>query len=318
MALGKKGVFFTFVAVVFLSLLIFSLSVGNNYRLRQRTFALETRIDSMSKFISNIENDMERGIYISGFRALICLEEHVIENGEYLDDLDSSFREMFFNGTVNSTNSSLMINNTFTDWMENIKTEADKIDIILNISVKNISLYHDNPWQARIDVEAETTIHDKKQTSSWTRDKNITAYIDLEGFEDPFYRLGTNGLMENRIERKNHSQLVLGTDISNLLDHCEKGDYIAFSGAPSFLMRLEGNFSESEYGIESLVDIEELELIGLTPKDKSIVDHIYFGAEDPDKYHIQGAPSWFELDNGTNMNGSIHRHEAYEVEDIVG
>ena len=61
MALGKKGVFFTFVAFVFLSLLVFLSSVGNNYDMRERSFVIETRVDTMNRFVVDIDKDIERG-----------------------------------------------------------------------------------------------------------------------------------------------------------------------------------------------------------------------------------------------------------------
>ncbi|MBR9692204.1 hypothetical protein GOV06_05465 [Candidatus Woesearchaeota archaeon] len=315
--LGKKAVFFTFVACIFLSLLVFSSVVGNNYKLRQKSFAIETRIYTMNGFISSLEEDIGRGAYIAGFRSLISLENSVVSTGIYLSNLSSTFEELFFNGTINGTNSSFVWNNTFSDWMEKIKDEAEKVDILLNFTVNDISISQDNPWNVRIDVDIDILMTDRESIVKWNKNKLITSYLELEGFEDPLYMLGTNGVVENKIRRGNFSYFVNGADISNLLNHTYEGYYTAFSGAPSYLMRLEGNFGESEYGIESLVDVAELVGKGVSPKDKSIVDYIYFGTENPVKYHVSGAPSWFKLDNSSNINNSLGHYDLYEVSGLV-
>ena len=317
MALGKKAVFFTFVATVFLALLVFSASVGNNYKLRQISFATETRIYTMNMFVSDVERDIERAAYISGFRSLVALVDHVVSTGEYLSDVDSDFTELFFNGTLNGTNASLLVNNTFTDWMSKIKNEARKIDIIINFSVNNVSLFQDNPWEVGVNVNLRIMLSDKDGVTWWDKEKSAQSYIELEGFEDPLYPLGTNGVVENRIRRKNVSYFVSGTNIDNLLNHTYEGRYVAFTDAPSYLMRLEGDFGSSEYGIESLVDVSELVSKGISPKDKSIVDYIYFGSANPAKNHVSGAPSWFKLDNSSNMDNSQGHFDLYEVNGLV-
>ncbi len=317
MALDKKGVFFTFTAFIFISLLIYSISIGSNYELREKSFAVEIRIDTMNNFISDIEEDMERGAYIAGFRSFIELEEYITSTGEYIIDLESKFNELFINGTINNSNSSILANNTFTDWVRKIEVEAEKIDIVVNFSINSLDLLQDDPWKARIDINITTHLFDKQDSSRWDKEKVFITYVDIDGLGDPIYLLETNGFVENRVRKSNLSYFVNGTDISNLLNHTYEGDYVAFNGAPSYLMRLEGNFSSSEYGIESLVDIDELSSKGVSTKDKSIVDYIYFGISNPAKYSVSGAPSWFKLDNSSNMDGNKTHLDLYEVNDLV-
>lgn len=317
MALGKNAVFFTFVACTFLSLLIFSLSVGNNYELRQRSFVIETRVDTMDSFVSDVENDIERAAYIAGFRSLVGLEDRILSTGEYLSDVEASFNELFFNGTINGTDSSVLENNTFTDWMDKIKVEADKIGIIINFSINSLDISQDNPWEVRADINLEINVSDKENISQWTKEKSIAAYIEIEGFGDPVYCIETNGVAENRIVKSNFTYFVIGADISNLLNHTYSGYYVAFSDAPSYLMRLEGNFGSSEHGIESLVDVDELMSKGISAKNKSIVDYIYFGSQNPAFYYVDGAPGWFKVDNSSNMENNQTHLELYEVESLT-
>ncbi len=155
MALNKQGVFFTFTALIFLSLLIFSSSLLNTYEMREKHFVIETRINTINNFLSDVEQDIQRAAYISGFRALLEITNHLATTGTYLSNVNQSFNELFLNGTLNNTNSSLMANNTFPDWIEKIKNESEKVDILVNFSINTVSISQDNPWSVRVDLNLE-------------------------------------------------------------------------------------------------------------------------------------------------------------------
>ena len=74
--------------------------------------------------------------------------------------------------------------------------------------------------------------------------------------------------------------------IDDLKDFLNSTRYRAYSSAPSFLMRLEGNLSSSSYGIETLVNTNELSFLELTVYDRSSVDYIYFGSQSTTDYKI--------------------------------
>ena len=82
-------------------------------------------------------------------------------------------------------------------------------------------------------------------------------------------------------------------------------------------MRLQGYLISSEYGIESLVDIDEFSTRGAPVKDKTIVDYIYFSTQDPAYHHVIGAPSWLKLDNRSNTYNNQTHHDLYEVNDLI-
>ena len=159
-------------------------------------------------------------------------------------------------------------------------------------------------------------IGDIKGAANFTKSYSIVAHIPIDYFEDPTYRLNTNGLILKPISIQNNTDFTDGSDTTNLEAHNNQTKYVAFSGAPSYLKRLEGDLSANENGIESMVNIDEFILQGLDVDDKSIVDYVYFGASNPTKYHVQGLDSWFKIDNETADNTS--HLELYEVEGIIG
>ena len=66
-------------------------------------------------------------------------------------------------------------------------------------------------------------------------------------------------------------------DTSILEEHLLESYYINHTDAPSFLMRFKGDFSASPFGIESMVNVEELFEQGLFKKNRSVIDYLYFG-----------------------------------------
>jgi len=122
--------------------------------------------------------------------------------------------------------------------------------------------------------------------------------IPVEGFEDPFYTINSNA----RVSRKIYSTIyegnyVSGGDYSNLIEHVNKGYYSANTDAPSFLKKLEGDFSADENGIESFVILPEFSAQGLSVKDKTCIDYIYFSSNTPVSYSYSSVANWFKIDN---------------------
>jgi len=146
-------------------------------------------------------------------------------------------------------------------------------------------------------VTTNFTMRDKSGLARWDKKQEITAFIPVEGFEDPVYIINTNGLVPRKINRSIYSEFIVGGDVSNLLDHVNKGYYLATSDAPSFLDRLRGDLSPDANGIESLVNLPELSTQGIPTSDKTAVDHIYFSANNPSASTVPGMPSWFKIDS---------------------
>jgi len=309
MALNKKSIFFSITAIALITLTIFSLTIYTRYRLRDKIMVTETRIYSMNNFIDDVEKDIERGIYISGFRALMSMEQYITDRGIFLYDINSCFEEAFLNGTINNSQMGLMNESTFINWTQRIKEQAMKLDIIVDFDINSVIIYQKNPWTTNIDINVTLNVEDVKKTASWQRPLYITTNISIQEFEDPLYVINSYGRVTNTIIKTNITDFVVNDDITNLKTHVNNSYYIESDTAPSFLMRLEGNLSNSEYGVESLVNLEEFQAQEVPIRDRSVVDYIYFGDQTTTNYNIQDMPSWFKLDE--------EHLEIYECEDLT-
>ena len=289
--INKKGVFFISVAIVIITLLLTTYTV---YTKVQERKIIQKRIETMNSFINSIEQDLERKLFIAGFRSLFTFENKIIETGAYIGNVNASFQEMFFNGTFNGQSQSIMIGATLNDILNDMQTLGNKIAINLTLKNAQANLDQIDPWNIRITLQGNFTIRDNSNLSSWDTILTATGIVPISYFDDPVYIINTGSLIVAKFNQTQYNSF----DSLSLLDHTTKQYYKSSTQAPSFLNRFEGNLLvDSVYGIESLVDIQNLQSKGLQTQQKSIVDHIYFSESNPSSCHIAGMPSWFYLDN---------------------
>jgi hypothetical protein len=319
MAKGRKGVFFTLIAVSLLGLVLFSYSVTYSYSLVEKSGVIETRVDTMNRFLGEVDSDMRNAIYISGFRALIGLEDYVSNTGTFVDSTLMSFRELFMNGTILGTNVSVMANNTFPYWIGKINEEANALGINISLNISEVDIYQVDPWSVRVLVNSTLVVSDSKATANWTQQKSLYSDILVVGFEDPFYAIYTGNNVVKRINMTVYDGnfTTVGTNTTNIRDHVAKNFYANFTGSPSFLMRFEGNFNSSIYGIESLVDKSEISPYHACPTETSSVDSIYWKCNN--SILVKSVQNWtgFRIDNETGIGNGTRRIDRYMLGNYI-
>ena len=186
----KKGFLFTLVTIFALMVFIFSLTFQSNIKIKNRMHAIESRIRTMDSFIEDFKRDFERGLYISSFRALLSIENRIVADSVFISDTKALFHEAVANGTLDGVPSPLMSGAKITDWITKIKEEAEKINIILNISViSDPSLGQDDPWYIRVSMNISYVVEDMGGIAIWNTSGEIVAQIPVQGLEDPLITL---------------------------------------------------------------------------------------------------------------------------------
>lgn len=304
----KKGMFFTLLVIAMLSLFLITYS---SYSIIKDRTAIDKRISTMNSFVFSLEEDMSRQIYISAYRAILGIENYITSEGQFITDSKTAIEEALLNGTINGDSVGLMENYRLKDWSSRISNMSEKMNLLVNYSLKDVSVSQEDPWNVKVETKIELFIKDKAGLASWNRTSKIIAKVEIIDFEDPLYLIKTGGRVTNKINKTIYEPFVDGNDVLNLTLHVNNSRYIASSSAPSFLDRLEGKLTQNSNGIESLVNLEKLSAQGMAVEDKSIVDYIYFSDNNPAAYSIQGMPSWFRLDNE-----SAHL-EVYDVSHLA-
>ena len=293
---SKKAIFYTTAAIALTMVIIASYEIYGSYRLSARMDVIGTRIDTINAFIKDVSRDIENGVYIAGYRTLLGMEQYISTNGAFVDDSQTRFTESFVYGTINGQQISLMQDSTFTDWAGRISDKAQKLGIIFNLTVNKINLGQSEPWSVDIGLNLTIRVTDNLNTSSWTKDVYLKKSISIIGLEDPLYVVNSKGRVTNTITKSNITSFVINGNVKNLMVHANNSYYAARNGSSDFMMRLEGNMSNSTFGIESLSNLDKFRQQGLQTKERSVVDYIYFASQNTKNYRVNNTPEWFMID----------------------
>ena len=299
---NRKGFFFTVIAIYLVAALMLSALFYNKYQMRRQAAVDSSRILAMNDFIKDVDSDLERGLYISGFRTLLGLEEYISQTGNYLNNTEDAFQEAFFNRSIGNYTIGLLNDSSFSDWEQKIQSQAESLNIGTNFTVNSIEITQESPWNVELYINLTMLVYDTTGMASWARQKTIHSSISITGFEDSLYTVNSYGRVAQTIEQDENTAFVSGNNTAVLLNHLDNSLYTASATAPSFLMRLAGNLSSSPYGIESLVNVSKLAVQGIPARSASIVDYIYFGTRATSNLCIDNSkaepdlPSWFMLD----------------------
>ena len=300
---SRRGFFFSVIAIYLVGALLLSASIKEYSGITSRGEVEKARVLSMNEFLKDVESDLERGIYISGYRAIIGIEEYILKNGEYIQDSNAAFRSAFLNGSVGNYSPEILKGSTFPDWEERISEKAAELNMQLKISNEEVEVMQDDPWNVKVIINLTITLSDTSGIASWNLTKQINSSIPIQDMEDPLFIVNSYGRVSRTIREAHSYSFVSGNSTLGLIEHLNQGYYIQSGTAPSFLMRLEGNLTSSEYGIESLVNISQLAAQGTLPRTASIVDYIYFGNRTTSDICINNSiaepdlPDWFRLDS---------------------
>lgn len=323
MEIKKKGAFFTLTALVMVSILFLAAQVSFMDTTGMHASVIHDRISSIDYFVQDLERDIERGALVAAQRGLLGVQQQVTSEGYFLNDTNDALGEIIIDGTYNGTYLSVMNDTELNSWLERINSQANKLSIEVDYDISNLTVEHLDPWHIEIDFTAKVNVSDMQGISTWERKKQITENLSIIGFEDPLYNVKTKGQVPYTITPTTVTDFVVEGNASGLLEHVDMGYYKRSEYAPSFLMRLEGNLSHSTMGIESIVDLRRFEAIGISTKNKSVIDHIYFSDQDPETWVINNTYSWLRIDNQSQttrldeyMTGEPQPEPFYEI-DIV-
>ena len=299
MAVGKGGMFFTFTAFMILALVFAQIFYQAEKNPGEEAMHVASKVSTLNAFVNGFETDVERGFFIITFRALLAASSHISDTGIFLDDSNARLHEAVINGSFNSTYSLAMENSTLGDWLASLQSEASKLGVRLNFSYSGFNVSQVSPWIVGFSFNVSYNLTDFTNTASFKRSLIVRSNISIINLEDPVYRLNTNGQIIRKINQTPYEEdYVSGLDVSNLIAHID-GRFYTNSSGPSFLMRLEGNLSDSEFGIESFVVLTEHADQELPVYERSAVDYIYFNATPVPFYTINNTyEGWFRLDGG--------------------
>ena len=293
---NKKGIFFLMLTLIIISLFLLSVTFFSEVALRK---SVQKRVETLSDFVKATEDDLPRQLFITGFRTVFVVQRNIVASGNYPSEtVEETFKEAFFNGTVEGNAEPILFGATYDDLVSDVQSRAREISADVQFSNASVSLSQEDPWNIKIDFVAGFYASDINHLASWNKTLHSVSYIRISNFSDPLYLL--NGFQERKIIETPY--LNFPSELQQHVGDCgaECSYYMARVGAPSFIDRLEGNYLVLKYpneGIESLVYFPAFPNPPGPPyNSRSVVDYLYFNDPTSGDCSLPGVYSWFWLD----------------------
>ncbi len=297
--MNRRGYIFTILAIVVVAVVI----AGIGYKTAKSgssTLTEREQVLSANHYLVQLDNDLSRVLFVTGYRGLLGLEEHVSNTGQYLSDLPVQYASVMQNGTINGTFYDVMQNATFDDFVARERQMASAVGMNVQLRIRNVSLQQVAPFVVEIQCIFTVNASMQDNTTRWDYEENVSRNFSIEQLKDPLYAVGTLGRVPVLIISSNvtHPYITADNDTTKLQIIFNNTLFVPDTQAPSFVMRFTGNLSPSPYGIASLVDTKELDRQDIpVHTDRSVVDYLYFGNSSTTTNMIVNMPDRFLLDN---------------------
>jgi len=292
-SLGKRGFVYVITMSLLLVVILAVFLTTNQYRYQDKTESYHIKISSSNDFVKDLNNDIHRASFIAAFRALISLENHITSSGEFLEDVDKSFIETFYYGTIDGSEVNLMENSSFEEYIQKVNYIGEQKGLNVKVNITTVNLTQSDPWSVDVILTADVNISDKDKLSSWVYTKDYLTNIPILDLRDPLYGVYTKNKIPNTIRKLNVTEFVESGNPENLINHINQSYYIESSFAPTYIMRFENSTEANPNGIESIVNIQTLSDQGLEVfPDRTKIDYIYFNDISDSKIcDVEGIPS---------------------------
>ncbi len=275
--LGKKGVFFTIIAVFLVTVL---LSIAAHQGIPTRTqseSSAHARVELANNYVQDLKQQyFKDAVYASSFNALDLLSEYVAANGFFSskNEFDYAFKELVLTGKYGSWEPPEMADHVLLKKFSDIEAKSKEvysIDTWINITRDGlgefvpekameevgININHTNasgPFKVEVDLNISFNVSLPEIRTSWVyQNETIRTVFGISQLNDPLY-LGQAGY-ENAVTEASTENGEWDAD--SLFEHYDKMTYRHNSGTLDFLMRYyfgDDCACSSIYGIESVVN----------------------------------------------------------------
>jgi len=279
---SKKGVIFTFIAVIMVVVIGVLFSIETSPPSRERSNVISNRVSIADDYIKSLEYIyIQRALYTSSYRSLEALALYINQT-DFLaneQDLNSKFKEILLNGTVNKVkvdttiNRNLIAGVTFMDRLKEVENASRdflriKTNFTTDTSRINVSIYQDSttgPFRVKVNITYSYFVD--AELATWNRTVSTTMDFSIVGIDDPSYLVG---------DLNNLSHPIIISDVTawdrfSVKTYIMNGMYRFENKSSSFLMRFYNGKGASECcGMQSIVPPALTDIAG--NKDRSYVD----------------------------------------------
>jgi len=312
--MNKKAIVFTFIVVSLLSIVLIAfllnLATKNSQSKLQET---NVKVETINSFVKTVNTQLiPQALKSSSNRVVLSWLHHLNKtnvglknrgsgkfivsntnlNTELKDALvDAHYREgvtLYYLDYMNETDNGLVINYTLPSILNEIRDVAG--DSGINFQYDNPATYtyaitQISPWEIKVEISnVGYRLNDTRNEISWVfSGRSFATILNVTNYNEPMMLV-----FNEREVTINKTQITDFSNINNLVSFYSRPEYREHSDAPSFLNRLQGNFTPDVNGIETV--LEPNPAYFPNPSGYSNVDFEYWGYVDGCEVDDPGSP----------------------------
>ncbi|MFH1472045.1 MAG: hypothetical protein ABIF85_04030 [Nanoarchaeota archaeon] len=197
----RKGFIYTLYTILFLSALMLFLSMQKSENSGSE-LAEKIRADKILSFEKAISNDINRGVYISGKRALLSLDNILINgNGTFSSQANASIGELIRNGSLEGAPAEIMENSTIINWTQSISTISSRQKIDALFDVENILINSASAFEISAKINISIYLYDPFTKIEYNRTIEAVQNIPIYQLEDPYIAIKSFGTISNTFSK---------------------------------------------------------------------------------------------------------------------
>jgi hypothetical protein len=276
MAMNKKGMFFTMIALLVVGLLVIAFSTKMDTTVKGHLPVLERRISTVNSFVSDVENIyIERMLRISTLSSFNAMMDYQVANGFFAaGEFDGVFSEIALHGTIEGALQSAASRSNM-DFLLSGLTKVGKEELHVDSSFEPVAInvFQNNetgPWTVGINFTVNYVIDG--ELAKWEKSSNIITMFKITNLEDPVYTYNAAADFRNVIVEESFKN---NWTLNNFGEHIKMQTYRYDPNAPAFLMRLIGdNRASGCCGMHSMINLKNMPTE--ENKNATFVDYCYW------------------------------------------
>lgn len=277
---GKKGIFFTLISIMIVSLFLLFYSAQKDLAIKEHGDIAKSRITSTNKFANSIEEVyLERVIKALGQKALNATIKNIISTGVFRENISFDMQQIIMAGTIKDLSETAdptdpnmtlddMVGFTLIEWLDNLTIiTREELNLISEYFVNGIYIKQVTPWIVEITLDINYSINSSKVVAFQRQHVIVSANFTILNYTDPYIAVHTYIEDDNgeQIEEQVFRRIIKVSDPDPIFnsetgelgpgsrekewfkEFVTNGSYLSEkNSAPSFLMRLENNTNASD------------------------------------------------------------------------
>lgn len=307
---SKKGIFFTLIAILIVSVLFISFSPRHGLAIKGQVPFTESRISAANDFVETVKTSyVPMALRMASYNALNALSEYLKQrnNGLFADysELNRNFAEVMLNGSIYceiggrnehipideclGLGRTFMGNRNFTQRLRDIENSSKAtLQIDTNFSRDwygdyNVVLFQNNetgPFQVGLNITINFSVN--AGIAWWNDTRRISTVFSFDGIEDPLYSVKSQSALGVLYTNVFNQTNITSWNITNTFWETEQRRYRYDKEGASFLTRFTESEERSECcGIESLINPFVMAAASVGNIEKPYVDWCFFGTRCP-------------------------------------